>query len=137
VALIDVDYFKRVNDTRGHAVGDAVLCGLADRLAENVRRSDCVGRLGGEEFAVCMPLVPLDDAVAMADRLRRAVARAAFDAPGGPVQVTVSIGVAGFAAGEDAKGLLRRADAALYRAKAAGRDAVRADHERNGAGVGA
>jgi diguanylate cyclase (GGDEF)-like protein/PAS domain S-box-containing protein len=137
LALADVDYFKQVNDTRGHAAGDAVLCGLADRLAENVRRADFVGRLGGEEFAVLMPQMPLEDAVALADRLRRAVARTAFDAPGGPVRVTVSIGVAGFAAGEDAQALLRRADAALYRAKAAGRDTVRADHERNGAGAGA
>jgi diguanylate cyclase (GGDEF)-like protein/PAS domain S-box-containing protein len=125
LALIDVDYFKRVNDTLGHGAGDAVLCGLADRLAENVRRTDSLGRLGGEEFAVCMPQMPLESALGLAEQLRRVVGGRAFDAPGGPIRVTVSIGVAELEAGEDAQGLLRRADAALYRAKAAGRDAVR------------
>jgi diguanylate cyclase (GGDEF)-like protein/PAS domain S-box-containing protein len=125
LALIDVDYFKRVNDTLGHGAGDAVLCGLADRLAENVRRTDSLGRLGGEEFAMCMPQMPLESALGLAEQLRRVVGGRAFDAPGGPIRVTVSIGVAELEAGEDAQGLLRRADAALYRAKAAGRAAVR------------
>jgi diguanylate cyclase (GGDEF)-like protein/PAS domain S-box-containing protein len=135
LALIDVDLFKQVNDTLGHPAGDAVLTGLADRLTENVRRLDVLGRLGGEEFAVCMPNVPLQDAVALAERLRRAVAREPFDTPAGPVRLTVSIGVAGYVAGGESDELLVRADAALYRAKQVGRNSVRADVDAADIGV--
>ena len=88
MAFIDVDHFKQVNDQLGHEVGDAVLFGVADRLAENVRRADMLGRIGGEEFAVCMPSVTLQDAEALAERLRRAVTSAPIDTPTGPVPVT-------------------------------------------------
>jgi diguanylate cyclase (GGDEF)-like protein/PAS domain S-box-containing protein len=126
LAFIDVDHFKRVNDQFGHAVGDSVLFGVADRLAENIRRSDILGRVGGEEFAVCMPNVTLQDARALAERLRRAVTLAPFETPVGPVAVTVSIGVAACKAGDGVTHLMRRADAAMYAAKRAGRDRVRA-----------
>jgi diguanylate cyclase (GGDEF)-like protein len=126
LAFIDVDHFKRVNDQFGHAAGDSVLFGVADRLAENIRRSDILGRVGGEEFAVCMPNVTLQDARALAERLRRAVTLAPFETPVGPVPVTVSIGVAARKAGDDVAHLMRRADAAMYAAKRAGRDRVRA-----------
>ncbi len=126
LAFIDVDHFKRVNDQFGHAAGDSVLFGVADRLAENIRRSDILGRVGGEEFAVCMPNVTLQDARALAERLRRAVALAPFETPVGPVGVTVSIGVAACKAGDGVAHLMRRADAAMYAAKRAGRDRVRA-----------
>ena len=127
LAFIDVDHFKRVNDESGHAVGDAVLCGVADRLAEIVRRSDTLGRIGGEEFAVCMPRVPLRDAKAIAERLRRAVAAAPFDTPSGPINVTVNIGVAAFRLGDSPATLMARADAAMHLARQAGRDKVRED----------
>ncbi|SFK88303.1 EAL domain-containing protein [Methylocapsa palsarum] len=126
LALIDVDHFKKVNDERGHAVGDAVLCGLADRLAEIVRRSDTLGRIGGEEFAVCMPRISLRDAKGIAERLRHAVAAQPFDTQSGPLAVTVSIGVSAFTRGDTLKSLMERADVGMYAAKNSGRDRVRA-----------
>jgi len=125
VAFIDIDHFKRINDEHGHAVGDAVLCGIADCLAENVRRVDILGRLGGEEFAVCMPVVTLRDAKALAERLRCAVAGAEFATPAGPVTITVSLGVACYHPGDTIAELIERADGAMYAAKHAGRNRVR------------
>jgi diguanylate cyclase (GGDEF)-like protein/PAS domain S-box-containing protein len=126
LAFIDVDHFKRVNDEMGHGVGDAVLFGMADRLAENVRRLDVLGRIGGEEFAVCMPGVALGDAKALAERLRRAFTMAPIETLSGPVPVTVSIGVTAFKAGDGVELLMKRADLAMYAAKKAGRDRVKA-----------
>jgi diguanylate cyclase (GGDEF)-like protein/PAS domain S-box-containing protein len=124
LAFIDIDHFKRINDERGHAVGDAVLCGIADCLADNVRRLDILGRLGGEEFAVCMPAVLLQDAKELAERLRCAVAGTAFNTPEGPVEITVSLGVACYCQGDTVATLVERADAAMYVAKRAGRNRV-------------
>jgi diguanylate cyclase (GGDEF)-like protein len=127
LAFIDVDGFKAVNDRLGHANGDAVLFGVADRLAENVRRSDMLGRIGGEEFAVCMPSVSLSEAKLLAERLRCAVASIPFETPSGLVSATVSIGVAAFGTGDDLAHLMERADAAMYAAKRGGRDRVAVD----------
>jgi diguanylate cyclase (GGDEF)-like protein/PAS domain S-box-containing protein len=124
LAFIDIDHFKRINDEHGHAVGDAVLFGVADCLAQNMRRLDFVGRLGGEEFVVCMPAVALQDANALAERLRCAVAGTAFDTPVGPVNITVSLGVACYSPGDTVTTLIDRADAAMYVAKNTGRDRV-------------
>jgi diguanylate cyclase (GGDEF)-like protein/PAS domain S-box-containing protein len=127
LAFLDVDYFKRINDQFGHVAGDAVLFGIADRIAENVRRIDTVARLGGEEFAVCMPLIRLRDAAAIGERLRSAVSAEPFNSPSGPTRITVSIGVA--EAGHEEHGLsslIERADRAMYAAKQAGRDRVAA-----------
>jgi diguanylate cyclase (GGDEF)-like protein/PAS domain S-box-containing protein len=130
LAFIDVDHFKRVNDRFGHATGDAVLFGIADRIAENVRRVDLVGRLGGEEFAVCMPSITLREAAAIGERLRHAVSERAFDTPAGPIQITISIGVAEAKHNQhDLSDLMERADRAMYAAKQAGRDRVVADAE--------
>jgi diguanylate cyclase (GGDEF)-like protein/PAS domain S-box-containing protein len=126
VAFIDVDHFKRVNDELGHAIGDAVLCGVADRLAENVRRLDILGRIGGEEFAVCMPGVTLKDAKALAERLRCAIFAMGMATPVGPVDITVSIGVACYGEGDTVASVTDRADAAMYDAKRAGRNRVMA-----------
>ena len=125
LVFIDIDHFKRINDERGHAVGDAVLCGMADCLAENVRRLDIVGRLGGEEFAVCMPGVTLQDAKSLAEHLRNAVAGTAFDSPVGPVNITVSLGVACYTPGDTVATLMERADDTMYVAKRTGRNRVR------------
>jgi diguanylate cyclase (GGDEF)-like protein/PAS domain S-box-containing protein len=130
LALVDVDNFKQVNDRFGHLVGDAVLCGLADCLAENARRMDMLGRIGGEEFLVCLPEVGLADARALADRLRCAIAAAPMATPAGPITVTVSIGVACFQRGDSVSSLMERADGALYAAKNAGRNRVRAQGTR-------
>ena len=125
LAFIDVDHFKRVNDDFGHATGDAVLFGIADRLAENVRRLDMVGRIGGEEFVAWMPAITLVEAVAIAERLCRAIAAEPFDTPAGPLRVTVSIGVSDTGPGQPSlSGMLDRADRAMYVAKQEGRDRV-------------
>lgn len=124
VAFIDVDNFKQVNDRFGHATGDAVLYGTADRLADNIRRSDILGRLGGEEFGVCMPTVTLSEGKALAERLREAVAAMPFETPSGPISITVSIGVAVFQEGDNLTKLIEQADMAMYAAKRQGRNQV-------------
>lgn len=120
---IDADHFKRVNDTHGHPVGDAVLQRLAQLLGEQVRATDFVARYGGEEFVVLLPDTgTLADATLVAEKIRTAVAEAVFPVVG---RVTVSIGVSvSDAADADAIALTRRADMALYQAKAAGRNWV-------------
>ncbi|ARB27642.1 diguanylate cyclase [Pseudomonas tolaasii] len=121
--LIDADYFKRVNDTYGHAVGDDVLCQLAALIESTTRATDFVARYGGEEFAVLLPEVKEPDTPeVVAEKIRVAVAAARFPTVG---QVTVSIGV-GVAepSDRDSSALLKRADSRLYEAKGAGRNRV-------------
>jgi len=125
LALIDVDHFTQVNDTLGHAVGDAVLCGVAERLTDNVRRSDMLARVSGEEFALCMPAVGPRDAKAFAESLLAAVAGTKIDTPSGPVRVSVSIGIASYLPGDSLSALMARADSAMGAAKRAGRNRVR------------
>ena len=127
VMIFDIDHFKRVNDRYGHPAGDDVLRELAVRAQRNVRSVDLVGRLGGEEFIVVMPETNLSGAAVVADRLRLAVCEEQFNLPanGELVPVTISIGVAITATGEDTlEGLLKRADEALYAAKNGGRNRV-------------
>jgi diguanylate cyclase (GGDEF)-like protein len=129
----DVDHFKQVNDRWGHAVGDRVLEEVARVLEGGSRRVDVVGRSGGEEFMVVAPETPLTIAVAVAERLREQVARVAVAAGSEQARVTVSGGVASYLPGSTAESLLAAADAALYRAKAAGRDRVEAGPRPSGA----
>lgn len=126
VALLDVDFFKRVNDTHGHGAGDEVLKQLAHVATEQVRRVDMVGRYGGEEFAVVMPDTDREGAERALERLRDAVAATPFDTAAGKLQITISAGVACLA-GQwrgDKESVLRAADRALYQAKAQGRNRV-------------
>ncbi|MBG6091594.1 sensor domain-containing diguanylate cyclase [Actinomadura viridis] len=123
--LIDIDYFKRVNDTHGHLVGDHVLIGVASTLCGQLRDYDVVGRFGGEEFVVLLPGADTVEACRVAERLRGRVRRLAVPAENGTVGVTISVGVALFRMhGEDLIELLAAADLALYRAKQSGRDRV-------------
>ena len=124
MAWIDVDRFKEVNDSFGHAAGDTVLFRLADRLAENMRRVDTIGRLGGEEFAVCMPGIAIEDAYPLAERLRQAVCNVAIETLAGPVTITVSTGIAELLPSDDVASLMARADASMYEAKRAGGNRV-------------
>jgi diguanylate cyclase (GGDEF)-like protein len=125
VLLVDIDHFKRVNDTHGHLAGDQVLATLADALRQQVRDSDLVGRFGGEEFVVLLPGADAAEAAKVAERLREQVAAAITVAGDTELSVTVSIGAAVLGQhGDDIGGLLAAADIALYRAKAAGRDQV-------------
>ncbi|PTQ71271.1 diguanylate cyclase [Celeribacter persicus] len=128
--LIDVDRFKSVNDTWGHATGDAVLIEVARRLSDNLRSMDLVSRFGGEEFLICMPMTSLMEARAVAERMRAGIcARPIALAPDqAPISISVSIGLAmggdQGAATPDVDTLLAIADRALYAAKAEGRNQV-------------
>ena len=121
----DLDHFKQVNDDHGHDVGDTTLRLVAESLTKQIRHSDHVGRLGGEEFVVLLTETGLDAAVMLVERMRAAVA--ALTIPGLPRPITISAGLAQWRPGESAEALLRRADQALYRAKASGRDSTYAD----------
>jgi two-component system, cell cycle response regulator len=123
VALCDLDCFKHVNDTFGHNVGDEVLRATARALGEHVRQVDLVGRWGGEEVLVVLPEAAETGGRVVAERLRASVA-AMPSHPDGPLRVTVSIGVATSRKGDTASALVQRADEALYRAKARGRNRV-------------
>lgn len=126
--LLDIDHFKRVNDTHGHAAGDAVLKVVARAIAEQVRPMDMVARIGGEEFGVILPNCAAPFAQTVAERIREAVARAcAVTADGRRLHATVSIGGA-FATdmlNADPALWCERADHQLYRAKSEGRDCTR------------
>jgi diguanylate cyclase (GGDEF)-like protein len=121
--MIDLDHFKQVNDRFGHETGDRVLKKAAQVINANIRRHDLAGRLGGEEFVVCLVGAPLETAVAIADRIREQVAALAFEELS-DLHCTTSVGVAELVPGEDLDSLLRRADEALYAAKERGRDRV-------------
>ena len=119
--MFDLDHFKRVNDSFGHSAGDAVLAGMAQTVRLHLRASDTLVRWGGEEFLVMTPATRLEGAAGLAEKLREAAA--AIDFPG-VGQVTMSLGVAEYALGESLSEWIERADQALYRAKAEGRNRV-------------
>ena len=128
VLVMDLDFFKRINDAYGHDVGDVVLRRFADMLRAESRMSDVIGRLGGEEFALLVPETPLDAAEALAARILDACRRMAVSVGTGQVLCSCSIGVSQTEAGDEGiEDVLRRADAALYEAKRAGRDCWRRD----------
>lgn len=123
--MIDLDFFKQVNDNGGHAAGDTVLRRFSRLLEENLRESDSAGRLGGEEFAVLLPNTEKEPAAALAERVRKAVEQEQFRHEGRLIRMTVSIGVAAYC--KEEQGLdkvLQAADRALYRAKKEGRNRV-------------
>src|SRR3990167_4880523 len=123
--MMDLDHFKVVNDTHGHVTGDAVLVSFAQTVQQLVRKVDLVARLGGEEFVVLLPNITADQATALAERIREAVYNSHLLVDGQPLQFSVSIGVAQFDRRElSLTGWLARADAALYQAKAQGRNRV-------------
>ncbi|GEK49249.1 sensor domain-containing diguanylate cyclase [Bisbaumannia pacifica] len=123
--LFDLDHFKPINDEGGHALGDELLRRLAEVLKAQVRRSDQVARLGGDEFAILMPGCDPDQALPVAEGLRRAAAEVAVEKAGRRYGITLSLGVAGFETGDGGiDAALKRADAASYRAKRLGRDSV-------------
>ncbi|MFY7940480.1 MAG: GGDEF domain-containing protein, partial [Burkholderiaceae bacterium] len=125
VLVIDVDFFKRVNDTHGHAVGDEVLIGVAQTMKACARATDVVARFGGEEFMVFLPNTDEDQAYAMAERMRLAVMAGSHASVSPPLTVTISAGIATIAP-DDATvdEVIARADRALYQAKHQGRNQV-------------
>ncbi len=126
IFMMDIDFFKKINDSHGHKVGDIVLRKLADVCRHTLREVDIIGRIGGEEFAILLPETNHAEALEVAERLRQAVADSAVPMKDGlPVQYTVSIGVSSVASADDnIDMLLSRADKALYQAKLSGRNRV-------------
>jgi two-component system cell cycle response regulator len=125
--MVDLDHFKKINDTLGHVVGDTVLRQLGDLLRREVRSVDAVARYGGEEFVILLPETAVHGAMIFADRMRQRIANYPFVDPDRPVHITVSVGVACYPdrAVESPESFIALADAALYRAKADGRNVVR------------
>lgn len=127
IVLFDVDFFKKVNDTYGHAVGDAALRHLADLAKSTIRSADVVARYGGEEFVLLLPETDTKGALILADRLRRRVESSPLDTQDGTLSITISLGV--FAVEGDFSGsadeAMRVVDNALYAAKEAGRNCIK------------
>jgi diguanylate cyclase (GGDEF)-like protein len=124
IALIDLDWFKGINDTYGHPTGDEVLRTFAITVFANIRNIDRFGRFGGEEFLLVLPDTPHDTAARVLDRLRAIIADLDWSAFSPGMRVTVSAGVATLAPDETADSFLARADRALYVAKARGRNRI-------------
>lgn len=123
--MIDLDHFKECNDAYGHLVGDIVLKDIAKIMKEHIRQVDLVGRYGGEEFAIALPDTDKSSAVNVADRIRQSVERYKFKAYDETIAITISVGVATFPEdGDEVAELIDRADQALYKAKAEGRNKV-------------
>src|SRR4030088_671923 len=128
VMIFDLDHFKSINDRFGHSAGDEILKLFATVVLNTLRITDLSGRIGGEEFAALLPC-PLDEGVIAAERVREAFADSGIVVEDGPVDTTVSIGVAGGPAGTELEVLLAAADTALYQAKRGGRNRVEAAEE--------
>jgi diguanylate cyclase len=128
--MLDIDHFKKFNDTWGHQTGDEVLKLVAHTLKETVKGQDLVARYSGEEFVIVLPGTSLDDAIVVGDNIRRAFERRRIVRKGSSDQIggiTLSVGAASYEYGEPMANLVQRADAALYRAKRDGRNRVVAD----------
>ncbi|MBX4901156.1 GGDEF domain-containing protein [Rhizobium bangladeshense] len=117
--MIDIDYFKKINDTWGHSVGDSVLSKVADTIRAAIRKTDIAARYGGEEIVILLPYTPLN----VAEKIRRQVEAGNIVVDGQEIKVTVSLGIASADAdAPDFQAGLKDADTTLYRAKAAGRN---------------
>ncbi|MSO97933.1 MAG: sensor domain-containing diguanylate cyclase [Rhodospirillaceae bacterium] len=122
---IDIDHFKRVNDTYGHDIGDIVLKGMTQTCLEGLRVTDVLARMGGEEFAVLLPETDITAATLLAERLRIAVEAKPIVTVKGSISITISLGVAAFAPNEPTiEAAMKRADESLYEAKRSGRNRV-------------
>ena len=133
LAMIDIDFFKKINDTYGHAAGDDVLRAVAQLYRDSVRATDLVARYGGEEFAVMMPETTLDDAAIFAEKIRALIESTPLQTQAGALNARVSIGVASVphAKIHTPKELIVAADKALYRAKKGGRNQVQSEKRRD------
>lgn len=125
--IMDIDHFKRINDTHGHEAGDLVLRAVAAELQAGMREMDTLARWGGEEFVLLMPEVGLAEAMTGAERLRRLIEKMPVALPDGEIYCTLSVGVTLLNKGENLSQALVRADRALYRSKAEGRNSVRSE----------
>jgi two-component system, cell cycle response regulator len=130
IAMVDLDHFKKVNDTYGHSAGDTVLCETASRMSSVLRPYDSIGRYGGEEFIVVFPSCDVESAATVAERIRRAISVGPVITPSERISVTASIGIAEARQSQDSDSVIREADHALFRAKQAGRDRVEFSTEK-------
>jgi two-component system cell cycle response regulator len=128
LVMLDIDHFKSVNDTHGHAAGDATLRETAKQVQDGLRNEDLLGRFGGEEFIILMDQTPIEAASLVADRLRQSIEQRVFRVPASEgwteIKITTSIGISSLRPQETARDLIMRADSALYRAKNGGRNRV-------------
>lgn len=122
LAIVDIDHFKRINDTFGHQAGDRVIKVIGRSIATRLRDVDFICRYGGEEFVVLLPETRVDSALEVMEHLREVIAKAAFNYKEKPLKITVSIGVTEFMQGDDLQTAFERADQALYAAKSGGRN---------------
>jgi len=133
IAMVDLDFFKKVNDAHGHLIGDEVLHDVTARMRASVRDFDTVGRYGGEEFILILENAPLATARSIAERVRQHVEESPINVRDVKIRLTLSLGLAAARKADNVESLLQRADTALYEAKAAGRNCVRV--AENGATV--
>lgn len=126
IVLLDIDHFKKVNDVYGHAAGDAALISCVDVIKKNIRSTDCIGRLGGEEFCILLPNTTLDDAKKLSERIRKNIAEHHIKWQENTIQITASFGITSFNANTENEwsNLLNKADIAMYQAKNNGRNQI-------------
>ncbi len=124
IIMIDVDFFKKINDTYGHLAGDYILKEIANIIKNNIRESDICGRFGGEEFIIILPNTKLAGAIKTAERLREAIEKHKFRFERKDIKVTASFGVTSSGINDSIESLISRADEALYEAKRKGRNRV-------------
>lgn len=127
LAVCDIDFFKKVNDTWGHLAGDKVLSIVPKQIRSVLQKEDLIFRYGGEEFVIVFPNTPLDKAIEKAELIRQTVEKTPFNMQGEPVSISVSIGIAEHKAKETPESLFERADKQLYQAKDSGRNRVMAE----------
>ena len=129
IALIDLDYFKRINDQYGHLAGDKVLKVLAREMRSQLRKTDYLARFGGEEFVLLLPQTTLESGIQALEKMRVHISQCPFNFQGKPVQITFSAGISAYSEGESADQWLNRADEALYSSKDAGRNKTTAANQ--------
>ena len=124
ILMLDIDFFKKVNDTYGHLAGDFILKEVANTLKNTIRDSDFCGRFGGEEFIILLPNTKLTGALKLAERIRNIIENKEFNFNGEKIPITVSIGITSASKHDNVSSLIERADTALYDAKRNGRNRV-------------
>jgi diguanylate cyclase (GGDEF)-like protein len=124
IMMIDIDFFKKINDTYGHLAGDFILKNVADRVKGVIRKSDICGRFGGEEFVVILPNTKISGAMKLANRIKESIEKEEFEFNGKKINLTVSIGITSAGINDSYESLISRADEALYEAKNKGRNRI-------------